>query len=68
MLSFNAFADQHLRRWTPLAPAAAPYADLGNPQTLNLCAYVKNNPMNLDDPTGHQAEDLRVLPKSRPTG
>src|SRR5689334_13531364 len=28
-------------------PVPVPYADLGNPQTLNLYAYVKNNPMNL---------------------
>src|SRR5947209_1765051 len=36
-------------------PAPVPYADLGNPQTLNLYGYVKNNPMNLTDPTGHLA-------------
>jgi RHS repeat-associated protein len=28
-----------------LIPAPIPYADLGNPQTLNLYAYVKNNPI-----------------------
>ena len=38
--------------WSAI-PAPVPYADLGNPQTLNLYAYVKNNPMNLTDPAGH---------------
>jgi len=41
-------------------PVPVPYADLGNPQTLNLYAYVKNNPMNLSDPSGHQAEGALV--------
>lgn len=31
-----------------------PYAKLENPQTLNLYAYVNNNPMNAVDPDGHQ--------------
>jgi hypothetical protein len=30
-----------------------PYADLDNPQTLNLYAYVQNNPVTLHDATGH---------------
>jgi RHS repeat-associated protein len=34
-------------------PAAVPYADLGNPQTLNLYAYVGNNPLTRTDPDGH---------------
>jgi RHS repeat-associated protein len=32
---------------------AIPYADLGNPQSLNLYAYVNNNPTTVRDPDGH---------------
>jgi len=34
-------------------PRAVPYADLRDPQTLNLYAYVRNNPLNRTDPDGH---------------
>jgi hypothetical protein len=34
-------------------PDPVPYADLENPQTLNLYGYVTNNPLRLYDPTGH---------------
>jgi RHS repeat-associated protein len=30
-----------------------PYANLENPQTLNLYSYVRNNPLSLSDDTGH---------------
>jgi RHS repeat-associated protein len=30
-----------------------PYADLDDPQTLNLYGYVRNNPLSLVDPDGH---------------
>jgi RHS repeat-associated protein len=35
------------------APQPVPYADLRDPQTLNLYAYVRNNPLNRNDPDGH---------------
>jgi hypothetical protein len=38
---------------TDVSPLHFPYADLGNPQTLNLYLYVKNNPLSLTDPDGH---------------
>jgi RHS repeat-associated protein len=34
-------------------PAAVPYADLSNPQTLNLYAFVTNNPESFVDLGGH---------------
>jgi RHS repeat-associated protein len=34
-------------------PQAIPYANLANPQTLNLYSYVLNNPLSKADPNGH---------------
>jgi RHS repeat-associated protein len=34
-------------------PQPVPYAKLGNPQSLNLYAYVGNNPLTRFDPDGH---------------
>ena len=34
-------------------PEPVPYADLNNPQSLNLYAYARNNPLNRTDPDGH---------------
>jgi RHS repeat-associated protein len=34
-------------------PEPVPYADLSDPQTLNLYAYVRNNPLNRADLDGH---------------
>jgi RHS repeat-associated protein len=35
-------------------PEGVPYADLSNPQSLNLYAYVRNNPLSKADRDGHQ--------------
>ena len=35
------------------APVAVPYADLSDPQTLNLYSYVRNNPLSHADADGH---------------
>src|SRR5580658_4714079 len=44
-------------RWTSpdwsATPQPVPYADLANPQTLNLYVYVGNNPLSELDPDGH---------------
>ena len=34
-------------------PEAVPYANLANPQSLNLYSYVGNNPLKGTDPNGH---------------
>ena len=36
-------------------PEPVPYADFGNPQTLNLYTYARNNPLTDTDPDGHCA-------------
>jgi RHS repeat-associated protein len=38
--------------WSAL-PQPVPYAALGDPQTLNLYSYVRNNPLSRIDPDGH---------------
>jgi RHS repeat-associated protein len=38
-------------------PEPIPYADLGNPQSLNLYAYVRNNPVVTSDSDGHTIDD-----------
>jgi RHS repeat-associated protein len=37
-------------------PTSVPYANFGNPQSLNLYRYVENNPTTTGDPDGHQCE------------
>src|ERR1035438_5071331 len=57
-------------------PQAVPYADLSDPQTLNLYSYVRNNPLANPDPDGHAecfingaCNFLRnVLPNATTTG
>lgn len=49
------------------APTAVPYAHYGNPQSLNLYAYVQNNPTTVGDPDGHEnREPARMFPSSCP--
>jgi hypothetical protein len=38
--------------WSRL-PVAVPYADINNPQSLNLYSYVKSNPLSHADADGH---------------
>jgi RHS repeat-associated protein len=38
-----------------VVPVPVPYADLGNPQSLNQYAYVGGNPASKVDPDGHQS-------------
>ena len=46
-----------MARWTipdwSGVPVTVPYANFGNPQTLNAYAYVQNNPVTLLDLDGH---------------
>jgi RHS repeat-associated protein len=38
-------------------PTDVPYANFGNPQSLNLYSYVENNPTTVGDPDGHDGDD-----------
>ena len=40
------------------SPEAVPYADLSDPQTLNLYGYVRNNPLSRAAADGHCCDDL----------
>jgi RHS repeat-associated protein len=37
-------------------PVNVPYANFGNPQSLNLYSYVQNNPTTVGDPDGHDSD------------
>ena len=43
-------------------PTGVPYADLHNPQTLNLYSYVQNNPLSNFDDDGLATIDLKYNP------
>ncbi len=43
-------------------PTAVPYADFGNPQSLNLYSYVGNNPMAKVDKDGHCGPACPLIP------
>jgi RHS repeat-associated protein len=47
--------------------AAVPYANFGNPQSLNLYTYVENNPTTLADLDGHLGQSTAELITSSPT-
>jgi RHS repeat-associated protein len=38
-------------------PTSVPYANFGDPQTLNLYAFVGDNPVNRVDPDGHRNDE-----------
>jgi RHS repeat-associated protein len=42
-------------------PTSVPYANFGNPQSLNLYSYVENNPTTMGDPDGHGWIDPEAL-------
>lgn len=50
------------------AAEAVPYASFGSPQTLNLYAFVGNNPMSRTDPDGHSAYGPQMTCSDGPSG
>ncbi len=42
-------------------PTSVPYANFGNPQSLNLYSYVQNNPTTMGDPDGHRCPGCPVM-------
>ena len=47
-------------------PTDVPYANFGNPQSLNLYSYVQNNPTTLGDPDGHQCSQFNQSDPCQP--
>jgi RHS repeat-associated protein len=43
-------------------PIDVPYANFGNPQSLNLYSYVNNNPTTIRDPDGHCDPEMVCAP------
>jgi RHS repeat-associated protein len=50
--------------WSAI-PAPVPYADLTNPQTLNLYQFVGNNPESFSDEMGHAIMAMSGMPPPR---
>src|SRR5208282_1703434 len=48
--------------------APIPYADVTNPQSFNLYAYVRNNPLRGTDPDGHCERGVDCLEKNFKSG
>jgi RHS repeat-associated protein len=48
-------------------PEAVPYADISNPQSLNLYAYALNNPITNTDFNGHACDDSNATFSSETT-
>jgi RHS repeat-associated protein len=49
-------------------PTTVPYAVFGDPQTLNLYAYVENAPVNRADADGHETQDTLDEQATREAG
>ena len=47
-------------------PITVPYADFANPQTLNLYAYVGNDPIARADLDGHSVGDSKIIAECQP--
>jgi hypothetical protein len=47
-------------------PVPVPYADLSNPQTLNLYNFGQNNPMSTRDPDGHCPDGVCINIAAKP--
>ncbi len=47
---------------------AVPYASYGSPQTLNLYAFVGNNPLSDADPDGHSSYGEQMMCSNGPNG
>jgi RHS repeat-associated protein len=49
-------------------PEPVPYGDISNPQSLNLYAYVNNNPLTNTDPDGHSCFGSDATSSTDPNG
>jgi len=61
------YYENNIGRWLSpdwaAKPAAVPYANYGNPQSLNLYAYVVNRPTTTADPDGHEPPPVQPAPQ-----